>query len=222
MTGFWRQATAILSKDLRAELRTGEVLLITIPFGAVALMLTPMAVGVDAPLLRSIGTGIYWVVVMLFGVLVAMRASGVDAKPQRDLLALLAVDPAATFAGRTMATGVLLLCFEVVLGPVAIALYDIQVEGWPWVIALVPLVATGLALLGTLAGMLAANQSSTALVPLLVAPMAVPMLLAASQVMDGLRVDATIVGWLLLLIAMDLLLAVAGVVSARPLQETSG
>ena len=121
-----------------------------------------------------------------------------------------------------MATGVLLLCFEVVLGPVAIALYDIQVEGWPWVIALVPLVATGLALLGTLAGMLAANQSSTALVPLLVAPMAVPMLLAASQVMDGLRVDATIVGWLLLLIAMDLLLAVAGVVSARPLQETSG
>jgi hypothetical protein len=47
------------------------------------------------------------------------------------------------------------------------------------------------------------------------------MLLAASQIIEGLRIDATILGWLLLLVVMDLLLAVAGVLSARPLQEAT-
>ncbi|MDX1689858.1 MAG: heme exporter protein CcmB [Acidimicrobiia bacterium] len=220
--GFWAQAAAIGGTELRTELRTGEVLLVTVPFGAVALMLTPLAVGVDAPLLQRIGPGLYWVVVLLFGVLVTMRASAADTGPQRDLLALLGVDPVARFTGRAGATAGLLLAFEAVLAPVAIALYDIRVEGWPWVLALLPLVAVGLGLVGTLAGAIAAQQASAALVPLLVAPMAVPMLLAATQVMDGLRVDATIVGWLLLLVVMDLLLAVAGVLSARPLQEASG
>jgi hypothetical protein len=47
------------------------------------------------------------------------------------------------------------------------------------------------------------------------------MLLAATQVTEGIRVGATIFGWLLLLVVMDLLLAVAGVLSARPLQEAT-
>ena len=38
---------------------------------------------------------------------------------------------------------------------------------------------------------------------------------------EGLQVDATILGWLLLLVVMDLLLAVAGVLSARSLQEAA-
>jgi hypothetical protein len=39
--------------------------------------------------------------------------------------------------------------------------------------------------------------------------------------MDGLRLGNTILGWVLLLVITDLLLAVAGVLSARPLQEAS-
>ena len=221
MTGFWTQAIEMARKDLRTELRTGEVFLITIPFGAVALMLIPLAIGTDAALLRQIGPGMFWVVVLLFGVLVATRQSAVDNTPQQDLLSLLGIDPAAQFAGRAGATTLLLLAFEVVLGPVALALYDPQPKGWPWIAVLVPLVATGLGLLGTLAATIASSIASSALVPLLVAPLSVPILLAASQTMDGLRYGNTILGWILLLVTMDLLLAVAGVLSARPLQEAS-
>ena len=46
-------------------------------------------------------------------------------------------------------------------------------------------------------------------------------MLAATQVTEGTRVGATTFGWLLLLVVMDLLLAVAGVLSARPLQEAA-
>jgi heme exporter protein B len=218
---FWRQAREIARKDLRTEIRTGEVFFVTIPFGAVALMLIPLAIGTDAPLLRDVGPGMYWVVILLFGVLVALRQSGVDEGPQLDVLGLLGVDPAARFVGRAGATTLLLLAFELALGPVALALYDPAPKGWGWIAVLIPMVAIGLGLLGTLAATIAASIASSALVPLLVAPLSVPILLAAAQTMEGLALGNTIVGWILLLLIMDLLLAVAGVLSARPLQEAS-
>lgn len=221
MTGFWRQAMAITRKDLRTEVRSGEVLFITVPFGAAALMLIPLAVGVDAPLLQKIGPGMYWSIVLLFGVLVTVRQSATDGPSQRDLLSLLGIDPAARFAGRAMASIALLFTFEAVLAPVALALYGTDPAGWWWLLAVVPLVAIGLGLLGTLASTIASSISSATLVPLIVVPLAVPMLLAATQITEGLRIDATILGWILLLVIMDLLLAVAGVISARPLQEAT-
>jgi heme exporter protein B len=218
---FWRQALEIASKDLRTEFRSGEVLMITVPFGAAALMLIPLAVGTDAQLLSEIGPGMYWAVVLLFGVLVTVRQSAVDGPAQQDLLGLLGIDPAARFVGRVLASGLLLLVFEVILAVVALVLYDTDPSGWWWLLAVLPLVAGGLALLGTLASAIASSVASATLIPLIVVPLSVPMLLAATQVTEGLQIDATIVGWLLLLVVMDLLLAVAGVLSARTLQETT-
>ena len=57
MSGFWPQALAVARRDLFRERRAGEVVWITIPFGAIALLLVPMAVGTDIPLLRKIGNG---------------------------------------------------------------------------------------------------------------------------------------------------------------------
>ena len=71
-TGFWHQVTAVVNRDLLRERRRGDVLWVTIPFGAIALLLIPLAVGTDATLLREIGPGMYWVIVMLFGVLVSV------------------------------------------------------------------------------------------------------------------------------------------------------
>jgi len=212
-----RQATAIAARDLRRELRAGEVLLVTIPFGAIALLVVPLAVGIDAPLLRRIGPGMYWVVVLLFGILVPLRRSAAEDGPQRDL----GVDPAARFAGTAAAGTMLLAGFAALLAPVAIALYDPVLTGWPWLLALLPLVAAGLGLIGTLASGIAANQrAGGALVPLLVVPLSLPILLAATQTQEGLRLREDILPWVLLLIAVDLLLAVAGVLTARVLQET--
>ena len=217
---FWSQAGEIARADLRSESRTGEVMAVTIPFGAVALLLIPFGIGTDAPLLRQIGVGIYWAVVLLFGMLVALRRSAAEGPAQRDLLGLLGVDPAARFAGRALSTGVLVLAFEVVLGPIAIALYDARITGWGWLILVVPMVAAGLALLSTLIGSIVGGSGAApALVPFLVAPLAIPMLLAATQSLEGLRLGESILAWLLLLAAMDLVLAIAGVLTARPLQE---
>ena len=217
-----RQVLELARKDLRLEFRTGEALLVTAPFGAVGLFLVPVAVGTDIPLLRSVGPGMYWVVVLLFGVLVTLRQSAVDTPAQVALLRLTGLNPAVRLLGRGLANGVLLLAFELVLLPVMVMLYDPPLAGWPWVLAVLPLVAAGLAVLGTLAGALAQGLAGrTALGPLLVVPLALPLLLSATQVGEATRYGRQPWAWLLLLTLVDLIAALAVVLSARHLEEVS-
>lgn len=221
MTGFWPQAWAVAWRDLYRERRAGEVVWITIPFGAIALLLIPLAVGTDIPLLRRIGPGLFWVVVMLFGVLISVRRTTGETQAQRDVMSLLGIDAGAAFTGRVLASAGMLLVFEIVIGAVAVLLYDIRLEGWPWLLIIVPLAAIGLALLGGVAGSVTTSlNASAALVPLLVAPLAVPLLLAASEATEVIQTDGSILPWVLLMVVVDLALAIVGVLTARPLQET--
>jgi heme exporter protein B len=220
-TGFWLQVRAVVDRDLLRERRRGDMLWITIPFGTIALLLVPLAIGTDAVLLREIGPGMYWVIVMLFGVLVSVGRSSMETLPQQDASALLGLDPAAGFVGRTVSSAILLMIFESVVGVVAVGLYDISIIGPLWLLATMLIVAVGLALLGTLTGAIVNSSSAgTALVPLLVAPLSVPLLLGATQTYDGLLGGYGIVSWVLLMVAVVLVVAIIGVVSSRPLQET--
>lgn len=215
------QTMAVARRDLLRERRRGEVVWITIPFGAIALLLFPLAVGTDSVLLERIGSGLFWVVVMLFGILVAVRQAAAESTPQRDTLALLGLDPAAGFAGRSLSAAGLLLLFEIVVGAVAIVLYDLPGVGAAWLLVVLPLVAAGLGMLGAIAGgVVAAGHSGAALVPFLVAPLSVPLLLAATQAFEGIRLGKSILGWVLLMVVVVLVLAIVGTLTARPLQES--
>ena len=217
-----RQALEIMRKDVRLEARAGEALLVTAPFGAVALLLVPLAVGTDVPMLRSVGPGMYWVVVLLFGVLVTLRQSAVDDPPQAALLRLAGIHPAVTMAGRAAANAVLLLAFELAVLPVAVIVYDPPLDGWPWLLLVLPLVAVGLAVLGTLAGALAQGLSGrTAIGPLLVVPLALPLLLSSTQIVEASRYGAQPWRWLALLALTDVVAALAVVLSARSLEEAA-
>jgi heme exporter protein B len=220
--GFFHQAGTITRRDLLRERRSGEVLWVTLPFGAIALLLVPLAIGTDAPMLQRIGPGMFWVIVMLFGVLIAIRQTNAETTAQRDLVSLTGLDPGAIFVGKSSASFLLLVIFELVLGIVTIVLYDVSPAGWLVLPIVLVLAAAGLSLLGTLAaGIVATGQSATALVPLLVAPLSVPLLLGATQALEAIRLDRSSLSWVLMMAIVVLLLAVAGVLSARPLQETA-
>lgn len=221
--GFWQQAKEIARKDLLVEGRAGEALYITIPFGAVALMLIPLAIGTDRPLLAQVGPGMFLSVALLFGMLVAFRQTAADTPPQQELLTLLGTDPAAKFVGRAVTSTLLLLVFEIVLVPVTILLYNPgRIPGWPWLLLVLVLLASGLALVGTLAGSVTAGlRTRNTLTPLLVAPLSMPLLLASAQVVEALRKEASILLWITLLATMNLAVAVIGVVTARPLEESN-
>ena len=216
-----RHTTILLRAALRDERRAGEVTRVIIPFGVVALLVIPLAVGVDSPLLDRIGPGLFWVVLLLFGTIVAQRHSAALNEPRRDLLTLLGVDPASRFAAGALASTLLLLVFAAVCAAVTVILYDPRLAGLPWLAAIVPLACAGLAMVGTIAAAVASGTGArTSLAPLLVVPMSVPILLAAAQATEGLRAGAGILRWILLLAAVDLVLAMAGVLTARPLEDS--
>lgn len=224
---FWRQVRWTARKDLRAELRGGETLWMVTPFGALALLLAPVAIGTGIGMLRRIGPGMLWLVVLLFGMMVTLRSTAADPPPVRDLLRLNGLHPAPAFLGRSLASGALLLGFTLVMTPVMIVFYSPDrapsPAGWLALAGLSALAAAGIALLGSLAVALTAGlRSRTALAPLLTAPPAIPVLMAGAAgtnaVLDG---GGNITLWLLLLAAMDLALAIVGILLAHPLEEAA-
>ncbi len=221
---FWDQALEIARVDLRVERRLGDVIRIVLPFAVVAILVVPLALGLELATISRIGPAVFWALGILFGMQVALRQAANDRSERRDLYALLGVDPAARFVGRTLSGSVLMLGFLVVLLVAMIALYDPALpQGWPLpMLAAIVLVGIGLTELGTLAGEVTAGlRNRSALASLIVAPLAIPLVIGGSQTVESLARGAGILPWLLLLVATDLALAVAGVALARPLEEAS-
>lgn len=221
---FWRQAIEIARVDLTVERRIGNTLRITVPFAVVALMVFPLALDLQLAVVSTIGIGVYWALGILFGMQVALRQSAADTSERRDLQALLGLDPAARFVGRLLSGGVFMIAFLLVLLAAMVVLFDPAVPdgAWPILVGSTLLVSIGLTELGTLAGEVTTGLSNrTVLASLIVAPLALPLIIGASQSVAALGRDTSILPWILLLIASDLALAVAGVALAKPLEEAT-
>ncbi len=221
---FWDQALEIARVDLTVERRVGSTLRITIPFAVVALIVFPLALGFQLGVVSAIGIGVFWALGILFGMQVALRQSATDSRERRDLHALLGVDPAARFVGRVISGGVLMVSFLLVLLAGMTVLFDpdLPAGAWPVLLACTLLVGVGLTELGTLAGEVTSGLANrTVLASLIVAPLALPLVIGGSQSVAALERDTSILPWILLLLASDLALAVAGVGLARPLEEAT-
>jgi heme exporter protein B len=214
---------------LLVERRAGETFGLVLPFALAALITIPLAVGIDRPTISRLGLPAFWVVTLLFGMQIAWRQTEAD-HSVRDQIRLSGIDPAAGFAGRAIANFALLIGFMLVSLLLAILLYSPPaIERWlAFAIALV-FFAIGLSVISTLIADLTLGLSARAgLAPLLVAPLSLPLLFAGAQVGELASAEAAnsrpggILAWLLVLGLVDLIGVIAGVVSARPLEETLG
>ncbi len=210
----------IARTELRMEARVGEVWLLGAALGGVTLLVMPLAVGTDVPLLRRIGPGLYWVVVLLFGVTAALRPGAVPGPAQRALLRLACPDPLLRTLGRVAANAALLTGFGVLLLPPAWVLYDPDTAGWVTGLALLPLVAGGLALLSGLAGLVAGGLPvRQGVAPLLAVPLALPLLLAGTQAGQAAAYGRSALPWAVLALAVDTVLLLVLVLASRHLEE---
>lgn len=217
----WAVSVLLARTNLMLERRVGEALLVTAPFGAVALWITPMAVGTDVPLLREVGPGMYWAVILLFGITVTLRQSAAEEGESFRALTLAGVPVAVRLLGVALASFVLVLLFELSLVPVAIALFDPPLSGWQWMLAMLPAVAFGLALLGAVAqGLLSpAGQVRMTLGPLLTVPLAVPLLLGATQSLEAASLGRSPAPWLLVVVLVDLVLLLTVLFVGHAMEE---
>jgi heme exporter protein B len=222
MRRFWRQAWAVARRDLLVEGRAGEALSVVLPFAAVAVFVVPLATDATASLLERLAGPVYWLVALLFGMQVAIRQTVVESLAQRRMLALLGLDPAARFAGRSLASGGLLYVVLLAIAPLVALFYDPELPPLPVFVGVLALLAAGLAMLGTLAGDVTTGlRTRSTLAPLLVAPLAVPLLMGASQALEPVSRAGGTIPWILVLVIADLALAVTGVLTARPLEEAT-
>ncbi|HEX5671860.1 MAG TPA: heme exporter protein CcmB, partial [Acidimicrobiia bacterium] len=177
---------------------------------------------VDLPLISRIGPAAYWSTSLLFGMQIAWRNTVADSGPNRDLITLLGVSPESRFWGRTIASAVLLVAFMLLLGVAAVLLFSPQIPMTPWLLLIILLFATGLAMVATLAADITSGLSGRApLASVLVVPLALPLLVGAAQAVESLRRGGGILPWLLMLAATEIVLAVAGTLAAKPLEDAA-
>ena len=221
---FWSQALEIARVDLSVERRVGETMRVVLPFAVVSLIVFPVALGLQVSLVAQIGPAVFWALGVLFGMQVALRQSAADSPERRDLQALVGVDPAARFVGRTISGVVLTFAFLIALFVAMVVLYgpSLPSDSVPALLLSSSLFAVGLTELGTLAGEVTTGlRNRNALASLIVAPLALPLVIGASQTLEALVRDESILPWVLLMTATGLALAVAGVALARPLEEAA-
>jgi heme exporter protein B len=220
---FIGQMWAIARRDLRIEGRAGEVTSVVLPFAAVAVFVVPLATDTLSTRLADIAWPIYWLVALLFGMQVTLRQTATETQTQRRHLTLLGVDPAARFAGRALSASILMLGVLVTTGPLVILFYNPDPVDRLWLmLPVLVLFSLGLSMLATLAGDVTVGlRARSALAPLIVAPLAVPLLVGAAQTLESLsRGEGTLTSVLLLVIA-DLALAATAAMAARPLEDAT-
>lgn len=219
--GFGRSAAIIALRDIRVEMRSGEALSVVFPFAVVATWVVPLATDASPGLLRDLAAPVFWLVILLFGMMIVFRQTALETPTQRRALALAGLDPAARFAGRSAASALILIPVAGFLAIPVFVLYDYRPPSGAWLmIPVIVLAATGLAMLGTLAGDVTVGlRARTSLAPLLMAPLATPLMMGASQALESLIAERSIITWVLVLVMANLGLAAAGVMSARALEE---
>lgn len=220
---FVREIALVSGKDLRVEARSRVLVSQVLPFAGIVLLLFAFALDPDRGVLERVAPGLFWVAVLLAGLLAVGRSMALEStNGARDALRLSGIDPGAIYLGKTVAVLVELLVLDGVLGLGVMVLYDLS-PGAVAPLVLATLAATiGLAATGTLYGMLTAGlRVRETLLPLLVLPALTPVMLGATRAWE-----ASIAGtpseawpWVALLSGFAVIVTAAGVAASGPLLE---
>ncbi len=208
--GDLRAIGVILMKDLRQELRSRTVLTATVFFAAVTLVIMGFAVGGQPDVLRVVAPGVLWVALAFAGVITASQ-SWVNELEDGALeqLTMYPVPRATLYLGKVLANWIYLAALAILLVPVTVVLYDVQIGGrWPLLFLVLLLGTLAFSLVGTFyAALTVTLRARESLLPLLMFPIIIPALLAAVGASTELMYFADTVkafDWLQLLVAFVL------------------
>lgn len=224
--GILRGAWLVLKKDWQIEWRTKARLTATVFFSLSTLLLFSFAMGPGIDVLREHAPGYLWLGILFASVLSLGESFRVEAENQSMTGLLLApVDARSIFLGKVAGNALLLFSLALVLLPVTVALYDVNLSKNPGALALaLALGCVGIAAPGTVYSAMSSNaRARDVMLPLLLFPVLVPMLLAAvSATKFALTKDAQeqLPSWLKLLTAFDLIyLSVGFLVFPRVVED---
>lgn len=209
--GLVRAAVLVAVRDVRGELRTRTAAQGVAFYAAVSVLLFSFALGPDSETLRRVAPGLLWVALALASLLPAGRSFAAERDQDTlDSLLLYPVPREALFVGKVLASFALLSVAGAAAAVLMIVLYGLATPAQPWLLPPALLLGTlGLAAAGSFYGAVSASsRGREALLPMLVLPVLVPLLIAASQVFGAALSGGDGARWLLLLGAFDALLLI--------------
>ena len=193
----------IVGKDLRSELRTKEALTSTIFFSLLVLLVFNFAFDPGTRDVTVVGAGILWIAFLFAGILAMNR------------LMLTPVPRTSLYLAKCITLFCLLTLAELLTLALFVLFFNVPIAGAFAQLLLVTLLGTvGLVCLGTsFAAMAVRTRTREVMLPLLLIPIAVPLLIAAVQttsaVLSG-RGLAEESNWLQLLVVFDALFMALG------------
>jgi heme exporter protein B len=214
--GYLRKVSAIVWKDIVAELRTKEMFSAMFVFAVLVIVVFNFAfdLRVSGQRVREVAPGALWVAFAFAGILGLNRAfaSEKDGGCLEGLL-LAPVDHTAIYFGKMISTALFMIIVEALMLPVFTAFFGVNLFDLRLVFIVV-LGTVGFAGVGTiLSAMTAQTRAREVLLPILLLPVAAPVLIAAvkatSGILDGLTMAEISTWWQLLLAFAVLFPAVA-------------
>jgi heme exporter protein B len=190
--GTTRAAAILLAKELRAELRTRELLNTTVMFGLVVVVMFSFAFEPTSAEARRFGPGLLWIAFLFAGSL--MLHPSFAREQANDTLSALRLAPISAFAivlGKTLANLLFLFVAELILLPAFTVFYNVPVAPVLGRLLLVLALGTfGLAITGTVFSAMAAQaRMRELLLPLLLLPILTPLLISCVEATGGLLDD---------------------------------
>lgn len=218
-----RDALVMVRKDLTIEWRSLVTVGQVVPLAVLVLAVFAFALDANANLLELSGPGLFWVAVLFSGVLMVQRAFALESEDaNRDALLLSGLDPAGLFLGKALALLAQLLVLEVALVIGTLVLYDGSVTDIGLLLAAGVSGSVAFASAGTLYGALSLGvRGRDTLLPLLLIPVAAPILLAGTRAFESAFGLSTVAGWNWtgLLVVVSAVYTAMGLVAFGPLLE---
>jgi heme exporter protein B len=209
-----RHTLAMAGKDLRVEVRGRYALGAVLPFAATILIAFGLSLGPGRTLLTETAPGLLWLAVLFASVLSFRQAYETETEDDALLgLVLSPFDRAAIFLGKALAVTVELLVLEVLVVVLVAGLFGLGIGAQPLALAGAFVLGTiGLSAIGSLFGVLTESpRAREAIFPLLVLPLATPVLVAGVKATALATSNQAGAGsWLGLLVAFDVVFLAAG------------
>jgi heme exporter protein B len=208
---YLRKVWAIVWKDIVAEVRTKEMFSTMFVFAVLVIVVFNFAfdLRVSGERVRQVAPGALWVAFTFAGVLGLNRAFILE-KDRGCLegLLLAPVDHSAIYFGKMVSSVLFMLVVEALMLPVFTAFFGVNLFDLRLVLVIV-LGTVGFAAVGTiLSAMTAQTRAREVLLPILLLPVAAPVLIAAVKatagILDGLTLSE-VSRWLQLLLAFDII-----------------
>jgi len=213
--GYLRKVTAIVWKDIIAELRTKEMFSAMFVFAVLVIVIFNFAfdLRVSGERVRQVAPGALWVAFAFSGMLGLGRAFAMEKdRGCLESLLLAPVDHSAIYFGKMLSTVLFMLVVEALMLPVFTAFFGVNLFDLRLVLVIV-LGTVGFASVGTLlSAMTAQTRSREVLLPILLLPVVAPVLIAAVKATAGILDGQTmgdIARWLQLLAAFAVLFPAA-------------